>query len=528
MAPPEKRPPGGMGRTVAANLPNTLTRKPVRLPLGASNGRKEPFKGSMSWFVLRNPTRFGGDLTVRCRAAESEAMRLRRELNGADLAFSASGELRYAIPNGAEHVGTYHVLIDVPEAEATATLVQVGVSREGPNESDRPFAPWNFWYWPTFRKSNEFWETTKLKLPPAEQEEWEKHRSGAEPNYWVFRAKRVLLEYGRHIKHADPEAIVRWEEEHHQKPARQSWEGHCDFAAIASILFEPPQSKETPGLTFRPNDVELLAAEFAGQYANPSDQVDIFRLEESPIVANVGILDLLKPEGHCNQAELTEAVKAIAPPDTKAGAAGQQAMVDKFTERFEAKYGANGNRVKEEFGRRAAVFFSALQGALRGSWSACVGDFRVADPTKSPEQVWNHALFLYEAELVEAAPVNDDRRYDIDCRFYCNKDDEPPKTDGLPARIAAGRLIPEAGQHEPYHHQYQFSFDDTGDVAKDKQPVWIACKGPNNVAILAPRYLKRVVGPKKSPSGTGNAYGNANVTWDVIDKGFLKLRKRYR
>jgi hypothetical protein len=508
-------------------LPNTLTRKAVRLPLGASNARKEPFKGSMSWFTLRNPTRFGGDLTIRCRAAEGEMMRLRRSLDGPDLAISGTGELRYPIPNGAEHVGEYNLMIDVPEAEASATLVQVGVSREGPNESDRPFAPWNFWYWPT-KRSGDF--ELPFEESKAEKEERKRYEAevGVDPNYWTTRARKVLLEYGRLVKHTDPDAIVRWEVDYHQSPAKQGWEGHCDFAAIASILFEPPEGKVSPGLSFRSSDMELLAAEFAGQYANPSQQVDIFRLDENPIAANVGILDLLSPEGHCNRHELTEAVKAIAPADTKAGPAGQKLMVDKFMAQFEAKYAGNGDKVKAEFGRRGAALFSALQGALRGRWSACVGDFRSANREDGPEPVWNHALFMYEAEFVESAPTNDDKRYDIQCRLICNIDTPPEDSDGVPARLVGKKLVTIPGKHVPYEHRYRLSLDATGDVMLEKQPVWLQCRGPGDVALRAPRYLKQVVGPKKSPSGTGNAYGNANVTWDVISKGLLKLRKRYQ
>ncbi len=533
MPPPEKKPPTNRAdRDTAADVPNTLAPAIVRLPLGAANGRTYPAGSNLSVFRLRNPTRHGGDLSLQC-VPSSGAMKLRRELKGSDLATSTTGTLRYRIPAGTGHVGNYYLVVEQPAVTAFARLVQVGCSRESPSESSKPFVPWNFWFWPTARKDVNDPPST---LPKEEAKVWEDYAASpdADKNYWTFRARRVLTAFAQFEGNSDPGAAGTWELDHHQAKATQGWEGHCPFAAVASIIFEPPTAKTKGGFHYLANDLEFLGAEFAGVFCHDVDLPLLFRLDPDPFLGNLGLLDLLRPEGPHDATELTATIDGLF-----AGVGVKQATLKSVallnaTTRYATSFNGSPQEVRREFGRRAADFFSSIQTELRENWSPVLADFR-GGPDGKPDEVWNHALFQYEAEFIESAPANDDTRYDVHCSLYCNQDVEPPMSDTLPARIANGLLVPEPKYHLRFDHIYQFSFDAQGELRPHQDPAWLQCRSGSGRPIYAPRFMKRIIRPastltptQKDARGSNGDFGNAYVTWGVVSSGLLQLRSRYK
>jgi hypothetical protein len=546
MPPPEKKPPTNRAdRDVAADSTATLAAPVIRLPLGRKNARAYPDGHKKSVFSLRNPTSFGGDLTIDCTPSNGSRMTLSRTLGGAALASSTSGTLTYAIPRGAAHVGTYYLIIDQPSASAAARLIQVGCSREAPSESAKPFVPWNFWYWPTARRAS---FPPPKDLTKAEKTLWDDYAksSDADANYWTYRARRVLSAFGQLDGSTDPTAGGSWETTHHQKQVGKGWEGHCHFAAVASVIFEQPTAREAGGFNYLANDLELLGAEFAGRFCHVLDLPDVFRLDTHPVnVLEIGILDLLKPEGANDEAELKDSLEKIVPADTKAGTAGKEAMFKEFLKRYKSAFPGGAAEVKNELGRKAAAFFLGLQYELRDSWAPCIGDFRAGESDGNPEEVWNHALFMYEADFIESSPTGDDKRYDVDCTLSCNKDVEPPDSDSAPANINGNRIRPDPKRSVQFDHSYRLSFDDSGEVSVGKSPEWLRCrKVGSSEKLFAPRYLKSLTPPSKTPAPRPppplmpgqepkpppppGTFGNANVTWGVINRGLLKLRDRYK
>jgi len=547
MPPPDKKPPSDTAdRSVAGNNTSTLAPTIVRLPLGAPNKVTHPDAGRVSIFRLRNPTHFGGDLTLSCSAAKGKKMHLRRDLTGFVLAESTTGEIRYAIPSGADHVGTYHLFVEAPKATATARLIQQGFSRTGPSESDTPFAPWNFWYWPTAKMLQ--W-APPAELAGSELERWQSHKGDL--NYWTYRALRVLNAFASLEKRPADDPLRSWEEAYHQDGHEKAspWAGHCTWIAVASVLFEQPVKKSAGGFDYLQDDLELLAGEFAGVFAHTSELPDVYRTTRFPIThSDLGVLDVLKPEGENDANELQASLDAAF--------GNAELSIEDFKARYRREYDSDPIRVKREFGRKAAQFFLALQYELRGGWGACVGDFRAQASHGNAIEIWTHALFMYSAEFVEAPPARNEFRYDIFCTLYCNSDVEPPASGGLPAKVVGNALEPNRASCQVFEHQYRLSFDGAGEViASDTgEPVWIACRSRAGAKLYAPRYLKQVIPPlktisadvqKKRDENTKPApharpgvdgkpvykyglYGNPLATWGLINRGLLRLRTRYK
>ncbi len=534
MPPSDKKPPNDAAdRPVAGNNTNALAPTIARLPLGERNKVTHPDAGRVSIFRLRNPTQFGGDLTLSCSAAKGKKIHLRRGLTDFVLAESTTGEIRYAIPQGSEHVGTYHLFVELPRATASARLVQTGFARQGPSESDAPFAPWNFWYWPTATKHN--WSPPH----PLSESELKAWNAVDDRNYWTFRARRVLNALADLEGRPPSDPLRDWENKHHQDHDSKAsrWAGHCSWIAVASILFEQPIKKTVDGFDYFQDDLELLGGEFAGVFAHSTDLPDAYRTTRYPITtSDLGILDVLKPEGDNDAKELHDSLVAAF--------SGFELTQQDFKDRFRRDYGGDPAKVKKEFGQKAAQFFMALQYELRGDWGIYVGDFRAQKPDRSAIEIWTHALFMYSAEFVEAAPVQNEFRYDVLCALHCNKDVHPPASAGLPAKIRGTKLEPIMDDCETFHHQYRLSFDGSGEVIGDARgnPQWIKCQSRDGGALYAPRYLKQIIPPLKtispelqarrsalagSASNPGH-YGNPLATWGLVDHGLLRLRRRYR
>ncbi len=543
MPDPDKKPPSATAdRPVAGNNPNTLAPTILRLPLGKRNARTHPDAGPVSIFTLRNPTHFGGTLTITSEGAKGKKMQLRRGRTDPVLAESSTGELRYDIPKsskGANHHGIYHLSIELPKASASARLIQTGFSRQSDSESAAPFVPWNFWYWPT--------ATKHMRKPPdgtpeAEVEAWKRAR---EVNYWTYRADRVLGAFADLEGRKPDDSLRDWETDHHQRHYLEAgaWEGHCSWVAVASVLFEQPVKKHAGSFDYHPDDLELLAGEFAGVFAHTDELPDGFRLTRYPVgSADLGILDVLKPEGENDEKELQSSLDRTYPE--------HEGTRDDFKERFKRDYGGDPSKVKNEFGVKAAQFFVALQYELRGAWGIYVGDFRAGEPKGNAAEVWTHALFMYSAEFIETEPKeNDDKRYDVECTLYCNRDVEPPASSGAPAKVKGNALEPLLEACLTFDHKYRLSFDDAGEVRADSsgKPAWLECRSRVGGKLYAPRYLKQVVRPLKTIDAalqkrrdlkTGandpaqpprhGIYGNPLATWGLIDRGLLRLRARYK
>lgn len=543
---------------------NTLSTTMVRLPIGHS--ARDTSNTAATLFHLLVPTNAGGDLSFVSTGTGTVEMTLyahdgTTKLAGPSSIGSLSHHLGPSTAKAATH-GTYYLLVKGPSPrEVSCKFRQTGVARNGTSDKDPPLIPWNFHFWPSAQTFTD--GTTN----PA-----------------IAKMETVLRNYAKAFNHNGDEA-VKFEASHHQPAIGEKWVGHCHFIARASILFERPvdTSVAVPGkpsekVSFTEEELWFLAGEWFGGWATrqfeytykdgyPPFESQQFRDEDGKPVTVAGALpdrflgDFLKPsELDLPEAQLIDRIKAaIVAYDPSLQPRAQKL----------AQVLANMGRaqIKMLFGQRAAFFYSALVENLHVRKEPLVGDMRGEEAGNTAPEVWNHAVFLFEASFKEILPLDEAGKPDpsslknqdfmeISLTTVANEDYgqlpsaskeavKPPaltEPDGS-VNVSSGNV-----ENRKSRHVLHIAFDaSSGDIKiptqveaeaqklGDDRHRWLKCRaGADDIYI--PRTLAKVLPvATKVPPATRTAaskpteMGNKFVELDAAapPSPILKIRKRY-
>jgi len=159
---------------------------------------------------------------------------------------------------------------------------------------------------------------------------------------------------------------------------------------------------------------------------------------------------------------------------------------------------------------------------------------RAYEGKKGPDEVWNHALFWYEAFYLEHKPdkpgeVEDENDIIISCELRVNLD--TPLAPGLPAKIDANKAIPIDSASHGYSNLWRINFDGAGKIAlSNARNQWIYIRNATSEELYPPTKLQAVDKPSKARQSASNPMdlGNKFIGQELVDTGLLKLRKRYR
>jgi hypothetical protein len=187
------------------------------------------------------------------------------------------------------------------------------------------------------------------------------------------------------------------------------------------------------------------------------------------------------------------------------------------------------------FGTEIGKFHKAMRDALLVDRMAVVMDLRHSHGVDH-SQVWNQAIYRYEAHYWETLPHND--RLDIQVRTHLNANDDRLNDDrsssGLPAKIVNGPKpggTPHSAEPDTaairrdQTLRYHVKFQDDGDIdASNSINEWLGVKLDGaSPELHAPRYI---MSPKKP---IGNSAPDGNIKIDPADVlAVLPLRDRFK
>lgn len=485
--------------TAAQNDVNTLKSIVLRLPLGHS--AKDPdtnHEKTYFWFVI--PTNTGGRLMLVHQGKGGTLTLLGNDAKTVIL--KAGGVIDIPIPAGT--FGNFWVVAEGGDVrEVSSRFVQTGVARESASPGAAPLIPWNFHFWPSVRNSPD-----------------------GSPNPEIPLIDNMIRRYA-HAFGKDEKAAVLWEKTNHQTDTGPGWSGHCHLMAGASILFKQPvprtvnvRGSATAQVAFTEEELEFFAGEWFGNFGG---KVVVFTMENRGVEPWNKLLPdkfytmLLKPsETHLNASELaTRLEKAIL--------SYQPSLADKakiMAQNATAR-GNLGDIVAEAFGQAAVDFYRTLIKKILVEGHALEGDLRGSGPDNRAAEVWNHAIFYYEANYKEILPMHvsnpvNNTYMEIDLLLVANADYPSPPSPGSPATVTQGLVDVNQTQwpNRKVRMTLDIAFDlKTGEMLdKDKRNKWTSCRndGIGGAAeIYAPSYLAEIV-----PVGTTQATAEPNQDAD--------------
>lgn len=202
---------------------------------------------------------------------------------------------------------------------------------------------------------------------------------------------------------------------------------------------------------------------------------------------------------------------------------------------------------RDELGRAATMFYRQLNQLLYIEKHALVADLRGDGAANTPEQVWNHAVFYYEARYKEVphddpSSFDNDHFMEIDLKIVANQDVHSPPSSSVPALSAPNNGVIVDGSAVANRLSRQIlwiSFDShTGLVKDDARNEWKHSKGPHGDELYVPMYMGLLLPTGTTPANaTPNhdplvslANGNDVVGLDLVTdpKPLLKIRARYK
>ena len=455
--------------------PNMLNRLEVVKPLRLMPSRGAAITVKQSWGIHRVqvPSNLGGTLVIGLGiddlapppgtpqwrdGIDFKVMDPKGRIHAMEDPFKP---LRLEIPAGHRGNGVFFIYMNAPSGryQLYARFVDIGQAR---NPDGTPFIPWNFWFFPYSTKTVD----------------------GPDVTAWASSHFKPLEKYEKAF---GVTGAVEWERRFHSDlhDSRLRWEGHCDDAAPASVLFEPPpvEGLTHNGVHFSCEELKLLAAEVTAQHKTSSAK---------------WILN------------------------------GKATKVGPFHERKPSD-------APEEFGTAPkeglAELLKALRLQLRDAGEALVMDLRDATGSKFDE-VWNHAVFRYETSLWQP-DAHDPTLIEGQTILYANEDaiDTDKMTcRGFPAEVhgtgqaAAVRLTSDKTWRTL---RYRIRFNPFGGVDRDSRDQrWRSVVSPTGEKVHAPRYaatfkeLPRDVRHTPTPDG-----GNPHVLREHILE-LLPLRRQ--
>ena len=459
------------------------------------------------------PTNTGGVLTVK--AAKGGTVELRRPY--ANVIKAAAGTVSYDVKTG--EFGEFFVIArGNANDKVNCTFIQTSFSRDGTGDSDPPLVPWNFWYWPTAQD---------------------------EGNPFSKQAGDVMTRYAQAFGH-DPAACRTAELHDHATPAPpgggSDWQGHCHMAAGASASFEEPQPVTIKGYSFSAEEMKYLAAEYFGNFGN-NDLA--WELKRGELVGMMYLPAYFKPGQPMGRSAFVDSLKQMYKKD---GESLDDEDLIKFAEQNADKYisdkggeAAFEKLMKQWMGELGAEFYQALIDYMRVKGHPLEANMRSYRADGGPEEVWNQVYFWYSAYYYESdihdreyVGAADDTDITIYCEMRANRDFQlmfGGASTGLPATISGGQVTPTDGRALVFKHWWRIQFDrDSGKIiVKDARNHWLDVMGDAGQALYAPKKLLPLTKFARSRlSGDKHDLGNKFVGTELVDGGWLKIRKRYQ
>lgn len=357
--------------------------------------------------------------------------------------------LRLDVTTGVRGTGDYYVYVHAPAEhyQLYALLVDIGQAR---NPDGTPFIPWNFWFFPY---------------------------SSAEPDRTAWAGTMKPLE--KYEEAFGRTGAVLWELENHSDlhGSRDDWEGHCDDAAPASVLYEPPPAEglEYNGVHFTCEELKLLAAEVAGQYKKAGENWLIN---------------------------------------------GSKTRDGPYQERKPSDAPADFGSIP---GEGLAELLNLLRTQLRDAGRPVVMDLRDQEGD-APQSVWNHAVFRYHTELWQPDAL-DPTLVEGKTTLYANNDGLPPdlSSSGFPGDVDGNSNVHLQSSAVQRRLRYRVRFNRYGGIDRDSpDQLWKSVTTDAGVDVYAPRLaVTFTLGNARHPQTPSG--GNPRVLREDVAK-LLKER----
>jgi hypothetical protein len=299
--------------------------------------------------------------------------------------------------------------------------------------------------------------------------------------------------------------VFTWEKQNHNDPhgIAENWEGHCHNSAPASMIFkEPPKAgKKHNGVDFLCEELKFLATEFYGRFGNDKF---IWGLPGTGPMGRRGFYQEKKPSDN-----------------------------------------------PRRFGKHIGIFHNNLIKRILKARMPVMMDLRESSGLDHSE-VWNQAIYKYEAHFFETTPHGDwmDLQVktflrahgdwmDLQVKTFLRANEDVMYDDfsssGIPAKIVANGPrpggLPKDAVPDPAADKrdqvllYRLIFKSNGTFfEKHKKNRWksVTLEGETN-ELHAPRFIFE---PKK-PTGNPSADGNPLISKsDVLT--LLELRDRFK
>lgn len=462
--------------------------------------------GDLTRWRLWIPTNTGGLLTIK--TDKTSKIDLRRPFN--KILVHPDSEIRYEVKPG--EFGEFFVL-QAGAGVITPTFVQTSFSRESKSDSSHPLIPWNFWYWPT-AKDNVYWD----------------------------RAGEIMARFGAAF-HKNPDDCRNAEHNDHVTAPvggllHFDWEGHCHLAAPSSILFEEPKPTSHNGQSFDEMEMKFLALEYFGNFGQMLPVWDL-KPDGTQPVGKYHLPAYFKPGKPKTRDALIGAYKRVYATEH---AFDDKTLTDISTEVADQLISALGGEanletlVNKYFGELAAKFYQALIDNLRVKKQPLMANMRADGVNKGPEEVWNHALFWYQASYREHVPdeskgeAADEKLMEIRCEMRVNMDD-PVRTNQLPAEVSGNDIKPLPLMSIGYIAVWQIRFDNAGNIFNSAlDNGWLHVWNVSMEELYTPTELQAIDHLSKTRLTFSNPLdaGNRFVGTEVVDSGMLTIRKRFR
>jgi hypothetical protein len=547
-------------------------RTPVQGPDAGTFLRLTGKRVAGQWLRFYVPGSFGPNNAV---AGQGIQLLLRLE--------TESGQLRYhglaaglnapprligsnlTIPLSTGAQGWYYMQLDgSSDTSVTVNLVERCYARVAAAVNAAPLIPWSFYFWTASR-----YDGRAVAFLPAAH-----FADTVLVNGNPKRITKYTYSPFEKFDRAFPGAhSFAWESDDshlHVLPAAddnptQFWQGHCDAAAAASILFEPPEALTAGGpvvvngQSFDYEELKLFATEYAFNFSRGAG-VKIWQVADNHPGASRSPWEQ-RPKvkigtayAAANASERTVTVNqeiiVNGPPlngsywdlQGKRFPAASAAAPGFLAQTLETNRGLMGTAaaqfhgfLRDHIGTLGEPMLSDLRAPLAAD-AAALATLSVGDRRKAAAQLWNQAIFYYEAwykeyDYAEPVPGTLNHASEKRCaqdivltvRFEANADSfptqKPPATVGGPNGVTLSNL----GWTRTLEYRLQFQDDGTIDgnnVLND----WLTCSDKGRLKPYPiPRYLDSLVGL----ANVSNGGGNPDVDAARIHTLGLRVRTRY-
>lgn len=493
-----------------------------RVPLGTPGFVPHPDpivigKPANYWFFI--PTLFAGDLIITLPNTFKADVVVRMDKQ--EIHHNPSTNL-VVIPRKMSSDGFYFISVTPPLPVKVEYQVH-GWPKELKGE---PLIPWNFYWYPYAPgayKSGKF-DATATQLS-------------------------AMKKYDQAFRTVGVDSALAWEKAHHNNPDAETWEGHCPMSAVASVYFKQPlPTKIVNGVTFLRDEMELIAAEWAG-HNMPDSGVKFTigasahaRLDGAPVIMFIHPpgTEFFPKDGETEE-DVKKRKKALLETYLKAVDTSDDSDPDTRRARAEADLdNVNFSRIRQDFAEAGRLLIDFFINEVVLGGHPVYGDFGPSSEKSPAGEVWTNALFSGHLDFAELPPPNQDPRFcSATLTLHTNIDRAPDVTPHLePATVKVTKhagtplLEPEpqggvADSREAYVYELWVAFKDNGTI---DQVLWAGAhsyaadkKGRvSRQSTFAPRLLTTI--PRFKPvSGPGNP----KIDDRVLSSGLLELRSRY-